>query len=85
MIIIIVIALIVLGYFGFNIQNIINSPTVQKNLNYAWSLVTYIWQNFLKTPAIFIWDKFVNVFDWIMGSNKTPDKDISTTSTALSL
>ena len=57
-IIIIVIALIVLGYFGFNIEDIIKSPNVQSNLNASWDFVQKIWNNYLAGPVIYVWDKF---------------------------
>lgn len=34
-IILIVVALIVLGFFGFNLKSIVNSPTVEANLSYV--------------------------------------------------
>lgn len=58
-VIVIVIALIVLGYFGFNIDSILKGQTVQANLNTAWSFVLKIWNNYLAAPVIFVWDKFV--------------------------
>ena len=58
-IILIVIALIVLGYFGFNVTDIINGPTVQANLHSAWDFVVNVWQNYLSVPFTWFWDKFV--------------------------
>ncbi len=58
-IILIVIALIVLGYFGFDVGDIINGPTVQANLHTVWGFVSKIWNNYLAAPVIYIWDKFV--------------------------
>ena len=80
-IVIIVIALIVLGYFGYNIQDIINSPTVQKNLSYGWGLVSYVWQNYLKVPAMFIWDKIIIGLGWnnltrLINTNKTMPNEV---------
>ena len=74
-IVIIVIALIILGYFGYNVQDIVNSPMVQKNLNYAWDLVKYVWNNYLKAPTIFIWEKIIIGLGWdnlvkFIGTNK---------------
>ena len=57
-IIVIIIALVVLGYFGFNVKDIINGPVVQENLHSAWSFVLNIWTNYLKEP-------FVKVFGMI--------------------
>ncbi len=59
MIIVIVIALIVLGYFGFNVKDIIESQSVQNNLHYFWDFVVKIWNLYLAAPVIFVWDKFV--------------------------
>lgn len=63
-IIVIVIALIILGYFGFNIQNIISGSTVQANLNSAWSFVMNIWNNYLAGPVIWFWNTFVIGIVW---------------------
>lgn len=57
-VLVIVIALIVLGYFGFNVGDIINSPTVQANLHTAWSFVLMVWNNYLAAPVIYIWSTF---------------------------
>jgi len=38
-ILLIIAALIILGYFKINIQKIITSPDVQTNLQYAWQLL----------------------------------------------
>ncbi len=63
-IIVIVIALIVLGYFGFNVGDILNGPTVKANLNSAWDFVSKIWANYLAAPCIYFWDHFVVGFLW---------------------
>ncbi len=58
-IILIVIALIVLGYFGFDVADIVNSPTVQANLTNTWNFVLKIWNNYLATPVMYVWNTFV--------------------------
>ncbi|MDO8594941.1 MAG: hypothetical protein Q7R93_05555 [bacterium] len=55
MILLIVIALIVLGFFGYNLRDIVNSPTVHENLVYVWDLLVKIWNAVIVTP-----------FNWIM-------------------
>lgn len=60
-IIIIVIALIVLGFFGFNVRDIITSPSVQDNLNYVWGFVANAWDTYLKGPAEYLFDIFKNL------------------------
>ncbi len=39
LILLIVIALIVLGLFGYNLRTIVNSPTVRENLAFVWNLI----------------------------------------------
>ena len=57
MILLIVIALVVLGYFGYNLKDIVNSPTVHDNLVYVWDLIVKLWNTLLAEPATWIWDK----------------------------
>ncbi|MFA5934506.1 MAG: hypothetical protein WC827_01310 [Candidatus Paceibacterota bacterium] len=57
-IILIIVALIILGYFGFDVENIIKSERVQKNLNYVWDIVSKVWTLYLAAPVMFVWDKF---------------------------
>lgn len=64
LIILIVIVLIVLGYFGFNLQSIIESPTVQNNLIYVWKFIKMIWTDFLAVPFVFIWNKLIIGVVW---------------------
>lgn len=39
MVLVIAITLIVLGFFGYNLKDIVNSPTVKENLLYVWGIV----------------------------------------------
>lgn len=64
MVILIVIALIVLGYFGFNVKEIIEGKNVQGNLQYVWNLAATVWNRFLIGPATFVWDKLVLDLFW---------------------
>lgn len=57
LIILIVLALVVLGFFGYNFKDIIESPTVKENLQYVWGLAVKLWNNFLAEPANWLWDK----------------------------
>lgn len=58
-IVLIVILLIILGYFGYNVEEIINSPIVQKNLDYAWNFTKFVWTNYLETFFEFVWNKII--------------------------
>ncbi|MSR71340.1 MAG: hypothetical protein EXS50_01525 [Candidatus Taylorbacteria bacterium] len=61
MIIVIVIALLILSYYGFDLEQLVKNPTTQKNFNYLEKTVLYIWQNVLKTPIMYVWNIFVDL------------------------
>ncbi len=54
-IILIVIALLILGYFGYHIEDMIKNPAVQKNLHAFLNFILYLWNTFLIGPLTFIW------------------------------
>jgi len=63
MIIIVVIALIALGFSGFDVKNIIESPLVQENLDYVWGLVKIVWDDYLSEPILYFWHNiFLELF-----------------------
>lgn len=63
-IIIIVIALLVISYFGINLRQVATSPTSESNFSYVWGGVVYVWDNYLEVPVTdayhffitYIWD-----------------------------
>jgi len=59
-VIIIVVALLILSYYGFSLRQTIQSPTTKDNFSYAWGGVTYVWGNYLQTPADYFYNLFVN-------------------------
>ncbi len=66
MIILIIIGLVALGYFGFDLAEIIKKPGVQNNLTYVWDFIVKIYNSYLKTAFVFIWNEiFVDIF-WEM-------------------
>jgi len=56
MIIIIIIAIAILSWYGVDIKEFFNSPQVQKNFSYVWSFITDIWSNYIQEPASKLWD-----------------------------
>lgn len=58
----IVVGLIVLGFFGYNLKEVIDSPTVNKNLVYVWSLVVAVWNTCIVEPSVWLWQKIQSVF-----------------------
>lgn len=58
----IVIALIILGYFGFDIRKAIEAPATQSNFNYAQTMAYKAWNGFLKKPVTYLWnDVFLDI------------------------
>lgn len=53
-IILIVIALIILGYYGIDVRKIIEKPETQENISYVTKKVIYAWENYLKAPTKYI-------------------------------
>ena len=39
-----IILIIVVSFFGYDLKAIIEDPTTQNNLSYAWSGVTHVWE-----------------------------------------
>lgn len=62
-ILVIVLALIVLGFFGYNLESIVNSPDVKGNFSYAWGLLLKLW-NLLLTLLTWVWDNIVIKLVW---------------------
>ena len=60
MLILILIALIILGYYGFSVRQAVQNPTTQDNISYIWNGAVTVWNDYLKTPAIYLWNIFVN-------------------------
>lgn len=61
-IVIIVIAIIVLSYFGFDLRSIVESPESQGNLGYVWGGVVYVWGTWISGPASYLWnDIFIDL------------------------
>jgi len=59
LIIIIIIGIVILSYFGFNIREIVEDPTTQNNITYVWGLTVSVWENYLRDPVLYVWQ---NVF-----------------------
>jgi hypothetical protein len=61
MVILIVIGLIILGYFGFDIRKAIESPVARSNIEYAKDAVVYVWNTYMKGPAEYLWHIFIDL------------------------
>lgn len=58
-IILAIILIIVLSFFGYDLQAIIESPLAQRNLGYAKDGVVYVWDSYLSRPVTYFWN---NIF-----------------------
>ncbi len=56
LIILIVVILLVLGYLGFNLRDIINSQTFQENWDFIKEIAVKLWNSVLRAPVLFIWN-----------------------------
>ncbi len=63
-IIIIIVAILVLSYFGINLRQVATSPTAESNFSYIWSGVVSVWDNYLKAPTIQAYDFFMT-YIWV--------------------
>ena len=62
-ILLIVVALVVLGFFGYNLKDIVNSPDVKGNFAYVWDLLVKLW-NWILTLLSWVWDNIVIKLVW---------------------
>lgn len=58
-IVIIVVALIILGYLGIDIKQVIDSPTTQHNFSYVTQVILYVWNHFLKDITFYVWEHLI--------------------------
>ncbi len=58
-IVIIIIAIIVLSYFGFDLRGIVESEQTQNNLGYVWGGIVLVWDSYLSQPILYFWN---NIF-----------------------
>ncbi|MDP3962421.1 MAG: hypothetical protein Q8Q03_00935 [bacterium] len=62
-IIIIVIALLVLSYYGYDVRKVVESPTTRNNFAYAGEMVSDVWKDYIKPSASFLWNKISSAVD----------------------
>ena len=61
-IIIIVVALLILSYYGFSLRTLVNNPTTQDNFGYVATTSVSVWDKYLKQPATYLYqDVFINL------------------------
>ncbi|HEU5114969.1 MAG TPA: hypothetical protein VFT82_04365 [Candidatus Paceibacterota bacterium] len=61
-IILAIIVILVLSFFGYDLKAIIEAPVTQNNIHYTWSGVTWVWDH-VKGPVLYLYN---NVFIGIL-------------------
>jgi ABC-type Fe3+ transport system permease subunit len=62
LIILIVVLLVILGYFGINVRSVIENKTAQSNVGYVWNWCKAMWGTYLASPAKYLWnDVFIKL------------------------
>ncbi len=60
MIILIIIAIAILSYYGVDIKDFFTSPQFQKNFGYVTEFIKDTWSNYLAKPTAKIWEIWIN-------------------------
>ena len=58
-VIIIIIAIIILSYLGFDIRKIMTSDMVKNNFSYVWNFIKTVWFDYLSVPFTFAWNQAI--------------------------
>ncbi len=72
-ILLIVIAILVISYFGINIRQLVSSPTTQDNVSYVASTTVTVWDKYLKVPAGYLWNEIFLELIWKPAINGLKD------------
>lgn len=63
-IVLIVVGLLILAYFGFNLREIVSSDTFIDNWSFIRSIAGDIWANYLKLPLAYVWNNLFLPYVW---------------------
>lgn len=62
MIIVIIIAIAIISWYGVDIKEFFTSPQAQKNFGYIWNFITGIWNDYLSGPLHKLWGIISSIF-----------------------
>jgi len=61
-ILLIIIFLAILSYFGFNLREFIDRPIVKENFGLVWNIIANLWNTYLAGPVNYLWNNiFINL------------------------
>ncbi len=58
-IIIIIVLVLLLSYFGINLRGIVESDTGQSNFGYLQTVILGLWNGYLATPLSYFWNSAI--------------------------
>lgn len=61
-ILIVIVILLILSYYGFNLREVAESPTTQSNFSYVMEFLSYTWTHYLQGPAVWVWNEVIVKF-----------------------
>ncbi len=60
-VVLLLIAIVVLGFFGISLKSVFQKQSVQENLSFVWQTTQYVWNTYLAVPAQYAWNIFYNL------------------------
>lgn len=63
LIVIVIILILIVSYFGFNLRGLFDDPQTRDNFSVVWEWVAHVWEGYLKTPTQWIWEHILS-FIW---------------------
>ncbi len=63
-ILLLAVGIVVLGYFNVSIKDVLQKPTVVENTNFVKNSVENLWQKYLSTPVLYIWNNIFSDLLW---------------------
>jgi len=55
--VLVVVAILLISYLGFDLKKIFTSDIVKNNFSYVWNFAKEVWETYLVGPWNFIWDQ----------------------------
>ena len=63
-IVIIVVALLIVSYFGLNLRQLADAPTTKDNFSYVATTTVTFWNKYLEKPATYVWNQIFLDLIW---------------------
>ena len=63
-VLILIIALLILSYYGFDLKKTVEAPTTQSNFGYVIGIVKDTWHSYLAEPANYLWNDIFLKLIW---------------------